>query len=75
MVVEGDLAVKLHAKDGTSSDRNPRQDQVTGLTVKNLLTTNAVVLLGFSILHEWLHHSWILAKSLLADTVPVGMML
>ena len=32
MVFEGELAVKLHAKDvkvGTSWDRNPRQDQVT----------------------------------------------
>ena len=32
MVFEGELAVKLHAKNvevGTSSDRNPRQDQVT----------------------------------------------
>ena len=31
MVFEGELAVKLHAKDvevGTSLDRNPRQDQV-----------------------------------------------
>ena len=32
MVYEGELTVKLHAKDvevGTSSDRNVRQDQVT----------------------------------------------
>ena len=32
MVFEGELAVKLRVKDaeaGTSSDRNPRQDQVT----------------------------------------------
>ena len=32
MVFEGELAVKLHAKgveDGTCSNRNPRQDQVT----------------------------------------------
>ena len=32
MVFESELTVKLHAKDievGTSSDRNPRQDQVT----------------------------------------------
>ena len=32
MVFESELAVKLHAKDvevGTSSDRNPKQDQIT----------------------------------------------
>ena len=32
MVFEGELTVKLHANDaevGTSSERNPRQDQVT----------------------------------------------
>ena len=44
IVFEGELAVKLHAKDvevGTSSDRNSRQDQVTmgELTVLDLQTT------------------------------------
>ena len=57
MVFEGELAVKLYAKDvevGTSSDRNPRQDQVTtgGLTVLDQLTTKALVLLGFSLMHQ-----------------------
>ena len=59
MVFEGELAVKLQAKDaevGTNSNRNQRQDQVTigrshspGTT-----TTKALVLflLGFSIMYQ-----------------------
>ena len=34
-----------------------------GFTALDLLTTKALVLLGFSIMHQWLHHSWILSKS------------
>ena len=47
MVFEGELAVKLHVKDvevGTSSNRNPRHNQVTigiAYTVLDLLTTKA----------------------------------
>ena len=49
MVFKCELAIKLRAKDvevGTSSDRNPRQDQVTmgRLTAQDLLTTKALVL-------------------------------
>ena len=43
MVFEGELAVKLHAKDdedGTSSDRNPRQDLVTMRRVHSHESTN-----------------------------------
>ena len=58
MVFEGELAVKLHAKDvkvGTSSDRNPQArlghhgwTHGHGST----MTTKALVLLGFSIMHQ-----------------------
>ena len=43
MVFEGELAVKLQAKDvkvGTSSDRNPRQDQVTMGRFRSAESTN-----------------------------------
>ena len=57
MVFECELAVKLPAKDvdvGTSSDRNPRQDQVTmgPFTVLDLLATEALGLLRISIMHN-----------------------
>ena len=57
MVFEGELAVKLHTKDvevGTSSDRNPRQDQVTVGRAHSPGSTNdkAIVLLGFSIMNQ-----------------------
>ena len=57
MVFECELAVKLRAKDvevGTSSNRNPGQDQVTmgRAHSQDLLTTNTLVLLGFSIIHQ-----------------------
>ena len=32
------------------------------LTVLDQLMTKALILLGFSTVHQWLHHSWILAK-------------
>ena len=52
----------------TSSDRNPRQGQVTMLRVHSpWSTTKALVMLWFSIMHQRLHHSWILAKSLLRE--------
>ena len=47
MVFEGEFSVKLHTADhevGTSTNGNPRQDQVTiwgGYTVLDLLTTPA----------------------------------
>ena len=52
---EDEPAVKLPAKNvkvGTSTNGNPGQDQVTmgGLTIRELLTTKALVLLGFSIM-------------------------
>ena len=61
------LTVKLHAKDvddGTSSDKNPGQDQVTMGRVHSpgSTTTKALVLLGFSIMHQWLHHFWVLSS-------------
>ena len=57
MVFECELADKLHGNDvevGTSSDRNSRQDKLPwgGLTVLDLLTTIALVLLGFSSMHQ-----------------------
>ena len=56
MVIEGELAVKLHAnsiKVVNRLDRNPRQDKITmgRLTVLEILTTKALVLLGFNIMH------------------------
>ena len=51
-VFEGELTVTLRAKDvkvGTRVDINHRYDQVT---VLDLLTTKALVLLGFSIMHQ-----------------------
>ena len=44
-----------------------------GLTVLDLLTTKALVLLGFIIMHQWWHHSWILAKSLLREAATPGL--
>ena len=38
-----------------------------------ILTTKAFVLLGFSIMHQWLHHSWILAKYLLREAATSGL--
>ena len=72
MVFEDEPAVKLHAKNdrvgtsanGTSAGLGLAQPSPWwlaspwgGLTLLDLLTTKALVLLGFSILHEWLHHS------------------
>ena len=60
MVFEGEPAVKLYAKNvkvETSANENPRQDQVTMGRVLDLLTTKALVLLGFNIMHQRLHHS------------------
>ena len=58
MVFKCELAVKLHAKDvdvGTSLDRYPRQDHVM-IRVHSpraaKLTAKALVLLGFSIMHQ-----------------------
>ena len=77
MVFEGESAVKLHAKNvklGTrvngTSDKT--KSQLGGLTVLDLLTTKASVLLGFSIMHQWLHHSWILAESLLREAATAS---
>ena len=44
-----------------------------GLTVPDLLTTKALVLLGFSIMHQWLYHYWILAKSLLWEAATADL--
>ena len=44
-----------------------------GPTVLDLLTTKALILFGFSIMHQWLHHSWILAKSLLREATTAGL--
>ena len=60
MIFKGVLAVRLHDEDvevRTSSDRNPREDQITmgrvhspRSSVRN--KTYALVLLGFSIMHH-----------------------
>ena len=57
MVFEGEPTVKLHAKNvevGTRANGNSREDQITmgRVTVLGLLTTKALVLLGFSIMHH-----------------------
>ena len=64
LVIEGELAVNFHAKDievGSSVNSNPRQDQVIlsrdpiGILVKMVLdpiTTEAFVLLEFSVMHQ-----------------------
>ena len=57
MVFEGEPAVILHAKNievGTSANGNSRQTKSPwgGFTVLNLLTSKALVLLGFSIMHH-----------------------
>ena len=55
MVFESELPVKFHSKDvevGTSTYRNLKQDHKSpwgGLTVLDLLTTEALVLLGLSL--------------------------
>ena len=41
-------------------------------TVLYLQTTKAVVLIGFSVVHQWLHHSWILVKTLLWEAATAG---
>ena len=73
IVFKGELAVKLRAKNvevGTSADGHPWQDQVTrswtrpGFTVKDLLTTKALALLRFSIMHQY--HALLLNASKLS---------
>ena len=43
------------------------------ITVLDLFTTKALVLLGFSFMHQWLHRSWILAKSLLRKAATAAL--
>ena len=57
MFFEGDPTVNLYAKNievGTSTNGNPRQDKSPwgGFRVLDLLTTKALVLLIFSIMHH-----------------------
>ena len=56
---------KLGLAQMESTDKT--ESQWGGFTVTNLLTAKVLVLLGFSITHQWLHLSWILAKSLLGE--------
>ena len=37
------------------------------------IITKALVLFGFNIMYLWLHHFWILAKSLLKEAATVGL--
>ena len=71
MVFDGELTVKLHTKDVEVGTRIETPDKTKpiwgGLKVLDLLMTWALVLLIFSMMYQWLHHSWILAKSLLRD--------
>ena len=67
IVFESENAVKLHAKDiedRTCANGNPSKTKSPwgGFTVLDLLTTKDIVLLGFRNMHQWLHHSWILAN-------------
>ena len=71
---EGEPAVILHAKNtevGGSANENPRQDKVTMGRVHSPGSTNhqSLSLLVFSIMH----HSWILAKSLLREAATAGL--
>ena len=74
MVFVSEPAVKLHAKN-IEVGTNAKWNQQTGPSHHDkgrshspwLLTTKALILLGFSIMHQWLHHYWILAKSLLRE--------
>ena len=57
MVFECELAVKLHAKNvevGLTVMETPdkTKSQLRGFTVLDLLTTKALVLLGFSNIHQ-----------------------
>ena len=56
MVFEGELVVKLHAKDvevglARIETTDKTKSPWGGLTVLDLLTIKALVLLGFSIIH------------------------
>ena len=44
-----------------------------GFTVLDLLTTKELISLGFIIMYQWLHHSWILAKSQLREAATAGL--
>ena len=61
MVFVVELAVKLDAKDvevvTIARIQTPDKTKSAWLTVMNLLTTKALVLLGFSIMHQLLQHS------------------
>ena len=57
MVFEGEPAVKLHAKNvwlglAQTETLYKTKSPLGGLTVLDLLTTKALVLLGFSIMHQ-----------------------
>ena len=70
MDFESELAVKLHAKDvevGTSSDNNPRQDQVTMGRVHSPGSTNDLSLSFVRIKY----HAQVIAPLLNPRQVPV----
>ena len=78
MIFEGELAAILHAKDvkvAQPSRLGPAQMEIRvktqspwgGFRVPDLLTTKALVLFGFSIMHQCLHISWIQDKYLIKD--------
>ena len=55
MFFEGELAIKLHAKDdkvATMKTSDKLKSPLGGLTVLDNHTTKALVLLGFSIKHQ-----------------------
>ena len=69
MVFEGELPVKLHAKEVEVALARMETPDLTkspwgGFTVLDLLLTKALVLLGFSIMHQWIAPLLILAKFL-----------
>ena len=50
---------RLAQMETIDKTKTPRR----GLTALDLITAKTLILLGFSAMHQWLYHSWILAKA------------
>ena len=68
MVVECEPTVKLAHMETPDRTKSPWG----WFTVLDLLKTKAVVLWGFSIMHQWSHHSWTPAKPLLREAAKAS---
>ena len=80
MVFEDEPAVKLYAKNvevGTSANGNHRQDQVTMGRVHSPESINqqSISFVRIQLMHQWIHQSWIRAKSLLREAATAGCLL